>query len=260
MPPFLQAFVFAFGAVIGSFLNCVIWRLRTKESFLRGRSYCPKCRHVLAAADLVPLLSFLLLRGKCRYCSLRIDPSYFLIESATGLLFLLVALVSFPAGAASIGMTAMAELLLGWFLVAVLVIVFVFDLRYMLIPRSLTLPAAALAFAANIALGDDILMAAIGIAVGGGFFWLQRVLSQGKWIGGGDVYLGLLMGAALGFPLVLVALFFAYVIGAVFGVSMMAVRRKSMKSEIPFGTFLSAATIFTMLYGQTVLDWYLGML
>ena len=260
MPPFLQAFIFAFGAVIGSFLNCVIWRLRTRESFLHGRSYCPKCRHALSAADLVPLLSYLLLRGKCRYCALRIDPSYFLIEAVTGLLFLLVALVSLPSGAAMIGAAAMAELILGWFLVAVLVIVFVFDLRYMLIPRSLTLPAAVLALAANLALGDDILMAAVGIAVGGGFFWLQRVLSRGKWVGGGDVNLGLLMGAALGFPSVLVALFFAYIIGALFGVAMMAARRKNMKSEIPFGTFLSASTIFTMLYGQAALNWYLGLL
>ncbi len=260
MPAYLQAFIFVFGVVIGSFLNAALWRMRTRESVLKGRSYCPKCRHQLAAADLIPLLSFLILRGRCRYCSLPISPSYFMIEAVTGLLFLLVALVSFPAGAAAMTAPALAKLILGWFAGCVLLMVFVYDFRYMLIPRSLTLPAAVLVFLANAALGLDLLWLAMGAVIGGGFFWLQRLISRGKWVGGGDVNLGLLMGALLGYPMILVAFFLAYISGAFVGVILMALRRKSMKSELPFGTFLSAAAIITMLYGQPILEWYLGYL
>ncbi|MEA3249679.1 MAG: A24 family peptidase [Patescibacteria group bacterium] len=172
----------------------------------------------------------------------------------------MVALTSFPVGAESIGAVAFANLLLGWFVVSVLVIVFVYDLRYMLIPRSITLPATVLALAANVALGMDIAHLVIGVAIGGGFFWLQRLLSKGKWVGGGDVYLGLFMGAVLGYPLILVALFIAYVAGALIGVSLMVIKRKTMKSELPFGTFLAAGTVFTLLYGQVILGWYMGLL
>ena len=247
-------FAFVLGTAVGSFLNVVVWRLHTEENFVHGRSHCPHCGRTLAAVDLIPLLSYLLLRGRCRSCSVRISPSYFLVEAATGLLFML------SVQALSVGHLDWLRLLLSWFVVSVLSIVFVFDLRYMLIPRSVVLPAFVLVLAVNLLLGMSALSMVLGIAVTAGFFWLQRLLSHGRWIGGGDVQLGLLMGAALGFPNALVALFLAYVVGAAVGVALLTARRGTWRSEIPFGTFLSAATVVALLYGDRLVGWYFNLL
>ncbi len=255
-----QVFVFVFGAVIGSFLNAVLWRLRTKESFIFGRSYCPQCRHELAAVDLVPIISYLMLGGKCRYCKKPISPSYLAIELIMGALFVLSALAVFPSAVAADPAAGLPRLLLDWYLIAVFLLVFVFDLRYMMILRSVTLPAAALAFLANLALGQSLWALILAAAVGCGFFYLQLILSHGKWIGGGDVWLGLFIGAALGWPGVLIALFIAYVSGAAVGVTLLAMKKKTLQSQLPFGTFLSAAAILTLLYGPRLLDWYFGLI
>lgn len=260
MSPVLAAFVFLFGTVIGSFLNAVLWRLRTGESFVSGRSYCPSCRHELAPKDLIPLVSWaLLLRGRCRYCKAGISPSYFVIEAATGLLFLAAAARMVPDTGLLDG-HGLAKLLLAWYFIATLVVVFVFDYRYMLILRSVTLPAAVLAFAGNLALGMPPLGLVLGAVVGAGVFQLQFWLSKGKWIGGGDVHLGLLIGAMLGLPLTLVALFIAYVSGALLGVALLAAKKRTWQSQIPFGTFLAAGTVASLLWGNAILNWYLGLL
>lgn len=250
-------FVFGFGTVIGSFLNAVLWRLRTGEGFVYGRSYCPCCRHQLAAKDLVPVLSFLMLRGKCRYCRNGIHPSYLAVELTMGALF--VAFAAQPLSAGFIDGQALARLLLQWYFAAVLVLVFVYDLRYMLIPRSVTTWASVAAFIAGSALGMSPLSLAIGFLVGGGVFYLQYVASKGRWIGGGDIHLGALMGLMLGWPLILVALFIAYVGGAAVGTALLVRKKTSWKSQIPFGTFLAAATVVTLLWGELLLDWYLGL-
>ncbi len=206
------------------------------------------------------MLSYLALLGKCRYCAKKINPSYFIVELTVGILFLLAALRFFEPGLAAIPAMALANLLLSWYLIAILAVVFVFDLKYMLILRSVTLPAAAIALAANLALGVEFWRLGLGILVCAGFFWLQRVLSHGKWIGGGDVHLGVLMGAALGYPYVLVAMFLAYIFGAVIGILLLSLRRKGWKSELPFGTFLAAATVMVLLYGSEITKWYFGLL
>jgi prepilin signal peptidase PulO-like enzyme (type II secretory pathway) len=259
MPIVGQAFIFAFGAVIGSFLNAVLWRLHAKESFIFGRSHCPHCRHELAAVDLVPILSYLLLGGKCRYCRRTIDPAYLLIEVAAGTLFLLSAL-NLMTLAGGLDAAALARLLLQWYLLAVLIIVFVYDCRYMLILPSIALSAAAVAFAGNLALGQSWWSLLVGAVFGGGFFYLQYVLSGGRWIGGGDIYLGVLLGAMVGWPQVLLVLFLAYISGAVVGSALLLARKKTMQSQVPFGTFLSAAGAVVLLYGDQIAAWYLGLI
>jgi leader peptidase (prepilin peptidase)/N-methyltransferase len=254
----LGVFVFIFGTIIGSFLNAVLWRLRTRESIVIGRSHCTTCEHVLAPGDLVPVLSFLLLRGKCRYCKAGIHPSYILVELAVGALFLLFASRAFANG--PLDGIGMSRLLLQWYFAAALTLVFVYDLRYMLIPRALTLPATVVAALAGLALGMSPVGMALGMIVGGGIFWLQYVVSKGRWIGGGDISLGVLMGAMLGWPLTLVALFLAYVGGALICSVMLLSRRSVWNSQIPFGTFLSVATLATLLWGAQMLAWYLHLI
>lgn len=259
MPLIVQAFVFAFGAVIGSFLNAVLWRLAHGVSIARGRSACPNCRHALSPRDLVPIVSYLALRGHCRYCHARIASSYLAVETACGTLFLLFARKAF-AESPAVDPAGFARLLIDWYAAAVLVLVFMYDHRHMVILRSVTVPATIIAFVGNFLLGMDPAQLAAGTVIGAGFFWLQHALSRGRWIGTGDIYLGALMGAILGFPMIVLAIFLAYVSGALIGIALLASRAKGLQSQIPFGTFLSAATVVTMLWGRQFLGWYLGML
>jgi leader peptidase (prepilin peptidase)/N-methyltransferase len=259
MSPVLIAFIFAFGAIIGSFLNAVIFRLWTKESIAGGRSHCMACRHTLGPLDLVPIVSWLLLRGKCRYCEAAISRQYLAVEAVTGAAFVLAA--NATLGVESAGdAVQLSTLLLYWAAASVLIIVFVYDLKYMLILRSVTFPAAIIAALANLWLGMSWMSILGGVATGGGFFLLQRAVSRGTWVGGGDVNLGWFMGALLGWPMVAVALFMSYVMGAVVGVGLLAGKKAGMRTEVPFGTFLSVGTFVTLLWGKDILGWYLGLL
>ena len=254
------AIVFIFGLVIGSFLNVVIWRLHAGESILTGRSHCPKCRHVLGPLELIPVLSFLAQKGKCRHCGKSISWQYPLVELSTAILFLFAYLPH------DLRVTAYNFFLLArtWFIIATLMVIFVSDLKYYLIPDKIIYPAAAVVLMTlPLIYGGEISWAGlfdplIAGVLGGGFFLLQYILSKGKWIGGGDIKLGALMGLILGLGGLGVALFSAYVVGAAVGLILVASRKKTMKSQVPFGTFLAAGTIFAMFFGTSILNWYLN--
>ncbi|MBU1146490.1 prepilin peptidase [Patescibacteria group bacterium] len=254
------AIVFIFGLIIGSFLNVVIWRLHSEESVLTGRSHCPKCRHVLGPIELIPVLSFLIQKGKCRHCGKSISWQYPLVEFSAAILFLFAYLPY------DLRLTTYNFFLLAreWFMISVMIIVFVYDLKYYLILDKIIYPAAALVFVTlPLIYGGGIswwgifgpIVAAI---LGGGFFLLQYLISKGKWIGGGDIKMGALMGLILGLGGLGVALFFAYVVGAIVGLILVAGKIKKMKSQVPFGTFLAAGTVFAIFFGEKILNWYLN--
>ena len=251
--------IFIFGLAVGSFLNVVIARLHSHESFLKGRSHCPHCRGQLAWHDNIPLLSFALLGGKCRRCQKRISWQYPAVELATGVLFVLTYVHNLPMAGEYFILN-----IRDWFFIAVLLVIFVYDLRWYLILDSITIPAIIIAFIGNLFLSAswrvDFLNLALAVVIGGGFFLLQFLVSRGKWIGGGDIRLGALMGALLGFPQVLVVLAFAYFSGAIVGIGLVAAGRKQFSARVPFGTFLSAGTIIALLYGEVILRWYLGII
>ena len=259
MATVVQIFIFAFGAVIGSFLNAVVWRLRTKESFVRGRSYCPECRHQLAAIDLIPILSYLLLTGRCRYCRKGISAHYPVVEAVSGLLFLL-AWFRLAAPDGSVSGLVLAQMVFYWYLIAVFILVFMYDLKYLMILPEVVGPAAAAALAANIALGHGWLGPILGAVIAGGFFRLQFVLSRGRWVGGGDAWLGLLIGAALGWQKALLTLLLAYVGGALVALVMLGLGRKKLGQQLAFGTFLSVAALFSLIFGDAAIHWYLGLI
>lgn len=227
------------GLIAGSAITALAARVIAEESWVRGRSRCQSCRRELAAADLIPVLSYLLLRGKCRYCRKPIGWQYPAIELVTTALFVLFAAFEPFSGA----------LVRDWLIVAVLIAVFVVDARASIIPDELMIPAliGAVVWSISFHTPEPTLMA-IGAAVGGGFFALQYFISRGKWIGGGDIRLGAFLGAVLGWPLVLPALLLAYWSGAAVGIGLVVVGRKKWGSEIPFGTFLSAAGVAVLLY------------
>ncbi|MBI4457542.1 prepilin peptidase [Candidatus Uhrbacteria bacterium] len=256
----IYAFGFVLGAVIGSFLSAAIWRMHVGESLARGRSKCPHCRHQLGVSDLVPVFSYLALRGRCRYCFKRIHPAYFFIELATGLAFVLVLAATAADLETAQSIRVLAPLMFRWALAAVLMLLFVYDLLYLLVPRDVALVAAAVAFVGNAAQGGRPTSYLLGALLAGGFFYAQYAFSKGRWIGSGDIFLGLFMGAALGAELTLLAMFLAYVSGAAVGLLLMARGRATMKTQVPFGTFLMAATFVSMLYGDGIIAWYVAQL
>jgi prepilin signal peptidase PulO-like enzyme (type II secretory pathway) len=254
----LYIFIFIFGACIGSFLNAWIWRLHREESMIGRRSYCPKCKTQIKNLDLLPVLSFLFLGGKCRSCKQPISWQYPLVEVAVGTLFI----IAFKTVVNNIGSDLLSQITLWtyWYFIAILIVIFVFDLKYYLILDKVTLPAIVLIFLINLLLGAGLINLLLGAIIGGGFFWIQHYISGGKWVGGGDIRLGALIGVMLGWHGTLITLLLAYVSGAAVGIGLLAARKKKMSSKVPFGTFLSAAAIITLLWGEQILEWYLGMI
>lgn len=242
--------VILLGLVVGSFLNAVIYRLHVGVSFMHGRSYCPFCKHDLGFLDLIPLFSFLFLKGKCRYCHKHISWQYPSVELGTMIAFLLIFW--------QFGLTP--ELFVYLLYSIFLILIFVYDLRYYLILDRVSLPAIGLALILSFfVLEVEIISLFIAGALGGGFFLLQFIVSKGKWIGGGDIRLGLLMGFMLGYPEVLIALFIAYVIGSLFGVTLILSGKKKWSSQVPFGTFLSLATFVSFFIGEYLVNYYLDL-
>lgn len=235
------------GLIVGSFLNAVVYRLHKGISFVSGRSFCPHCKHELHTRDLVPLFSYLFLGGKCRYCNKKISWQYPLVELGTAIVF---ALLMWQFGLSSIFVVYAIFAIF-------LIIMFVYDLKYYLILDKVSIPAAIIALILSLFVLKiaplDLLWGAL---IGGGFFFLQFIVSKGKWIGGGDIRLGVVMGLMLGYQMVLVALFAAYVLGSLVGVALIVFGNKKWKSQVPFGTFLSAATLFAILWGEPVLWHY----
>ena len=263
---FILAIIFLFGLIIGSFLNCLIWRLHKKES-IWGRSYCPKCGKQIAWYDNIPIFSFAFLQGKCRHCRKKISWQYPIVELITAILFVIAFIFNLPGPNILISqypniLTSNFLLLTlkSWFIIAVMIIVFIYDLRWFLILDIITLPACAVMLILNLLLGFNLWNLVFSGIIGSSFFLLQFVISRGKWIGGGDIRLGLLMGLALGWPNIIVGLFIAYFMGAIIGLGLILAGKKKWGSQIPLGIFLSIATIITLFWGEQILNWYLNVI
>ncbi len=250
---------FVLGLIVGSFLNVLILRLPARKS-INGRSQCPHCKHVLSAADLVPVFSYLFLRGRCRHCGARISPRYFYIEAATGGLFAFCAVFFTPLDLQSALLFLRAA-----FIVSVLVVVFMTDLEHFLILDKVVLPSAAALLVLNFAidwfqknrLQNSLswfgILSAIGAAL---FFGSIYFFSKGKWLGLGDVKFSLFLGLATPFPFIIVNLILAYALGAIIGLALIFFGRKKFSSRIPFGTFLALSTIVALFYGPALVNWY----
>ncbi len=259
---FLFSSVFFFGLIVGSFLNCVIYRLETGENFLKGRSFCPHCKHVLSWRDLIPVFSFIFLGGKCGYCHQKISLQYPLVEIATGMIFLLIFRLFFLHTA--ILPVNCLSLIYYWVISAFLIVIFVYDLKHYIIPDKIIYPAIIIAGIFNfqylITKQSLIFNYSILAAVGATAFFLFIVLvSRGRWMGVGDIKLAFLMGLVLGWPNILVALLLAFYIGAIAGLALIVYGRKKLKSEIPFAPFLVTGTFLALLWGDELINWYQGI-
>jgi len=246
-------FVFLFGLIIGSFLNCLIWRLYKEES-INGRSYCPKCRVMIVWYDNIPLLSFLFLRGRCRKCHQPISIQYPLVELAVALLFLLSFHLNFFNAA------PLALIIRDWLIIVTLVIVFVYDFRWQMIPMNVLWPMSALVFILNIFSGLDWRWSLIYGLLFAGFFLIQYLLTRKKGLGEGDIWLGLFLG--LIFPSVyqlLIIILVAYCSGSVVGLILLARHKKGWKSKLPLGPFLALGAIIALIWSLPIINWYLNL-
>jgi leader peptidase (prepilin peptidase)/N-methyltransferase len=243
--------VFIFGLIIGSFLNAVIFRLYKKESIVWDRSHCVFCNHDLAAKDLIPLFSFLFLRGRCRYCSRKISWQYPLIESVTAILFVLLFLHN--------GSIVNINLIFSGVFASFLIVIGVFDFKHYLILDKVVFPALALAIVWNL-IQHQFISGLLAGFIAAGFFGIQYAVSSGRWIGFGDVKLGLFLGNLLGLKFTIAMLFFAYFVGAIIGVGLIIFGKKKLSSKLPFGVFLSLSTLVMMLYGEPLVSWYLKLI
>ena len=243
----IAAFVVA-GLLIGSFLNVVIARVPERRSIWRPGSACPGCGAVIAWYDNIPILSFLVLRARCRACGTRISWRYPLIEAITAVLF--------AAAAWRFGPTPDAVVAAA--LLAVLVALTAIDLEHQIIPDVISLPGILAGTLANLATGRvPWLESLLGIVFGGGVF-LVIILASGGGMGGGDMKLGAMLGAILGWKVVLLSIFVAVVLGASVALALMASGVRGRKDPIPFGPFLAAGGAAGLFWGERVVRWYLS--
>lgn len=247
--PFL---VFVFGLIVGSFLNSLLYRLGGREkSIIRGHSECPHCGHELQAGDLIPLLSFFILRGRCRYCLQPISWQYPLVELATGICFVLIYFNFFPFGRSAEGGQFWWQLIF----TAFLIVIFVYDLKHYLILDRVVFPAFILAAVYELWLGR-FWQGLLGAVLLSGFFALLYIASKGRWLGLGDVKLGLFLGMLVAFPQTLALFFLAYFFGGVVALILLVIGRKKITDKLPFGTFLTVAAFLAMLWGERFIEWY----
>jgi len=262
------------GLIIGSFLGAVNYRLKTAEDIVFKRSHCPHCKHMIRWYDNIPLLSFIVLFGRCRDCRKYISWEYPLIEMMTGILFAGVALKFFGApvlgisGIISGAVSTNIIIDMSFFLFAIcyLVLIFWHDYDYMLIPDAVIYPAMIVTFfyqvykyiQSPLAIADfhspvmSSLIAGLGAAL---FFFALIWVSKGKWMGGGDVKLGFLAGLIVGWPKILFVFFLTYFIGSVVSLLLIAMKKKTWKSRIPFAPFMVSAILIILFFSEQIQFW-----
>lgn len=248
------------GIVAGSFANVLVIRTRKGESIVRPGSHCVDCNHALRWYDNIPVLSYIILRGKCRDCSTRISIQYPLVELSTGFMFAALYYKFQPEN-----LTGLIQLVL-WFVVTTfLVAAFVYDSRWLELPDQFTLPAIGVALVLLIITGyttsfTNIIPQVVATMVFGLVYIALWYFTQGKLLGGGDIRLALLMGLLLLVPQLLVAIFVAYVLGALTGLLLIVFKQKKRTDRIAFAPFLIIGLYFGLFFGTQISIWYLSLI
>ena len=247
--------VFLFGAVIGSFLNVCIYRLPREESVAWPASHCPSCAQPIAMYDNIPILSYLILRGRCRTCQVPISIQYPLVEAANAIGYLAIFWI--------FGFTPVAYVYAG--MLSALIVITGTDLSHTMIPDAVTLPGIVVGLlCAAVILPIGLVDSLLGVALGGGILWALAWVSPyvfGKeGMGGGDIKLMAMVGAFIGWQPVLLAIMIGSFLGSVVGVGLIAVGILRRDQYIPFGPFLAAGSLLALLFHQPLLDWYWSLI
>lgn len=285
-------FGFFLGTILGSFVKVLADRSLTKKSFL-GRSYCPKCKSKLHWYDLLPIISYIYLGGKCRYCGDRIEVEYLVVEVGMGVL---IAYLFYQQVTGNFQFTIfLLDLIFKIFFISTLFVLFITDFKKMFIPDRIVVPAIVISFIYLVAItiykvgylyfylsqtrlgqlllpphsdyfqnhalqaAQPFLGGTASALVIGGFFYLLIIITKGKGMGGGDVKLGAFIGLGLGFPKSLVALMLSFISGAVFSLILIFLGKRHFGQVIPFGPFLVLGSLIALFWGQRIIDWYLQL-
>ncbi|RMG04781.1 MAG: prepilin peptidase [Nitrospirae bacterium] len=248
--------VFLFGLVIGSFLNVCIYRLPRDLSIISPPSSCPSCKNRIRPWDNIPVLSYIILGGKCRYCGERISPRYPFVELLNGVFYLVVLW--------RYGITPSSVILMVYF--SSLIVITFIDLDFQIIPDVITIPGAIIGVVAGVIFMTDPfyrsqplgwLNSLIGASLGFGLFYLIAVLSRGG-MGGGDIKMMAMVGALTGWKGVLLTTFVGSLTGSIIGIFLVIFYGKGRKTKVPFGPFLAFGSVVTVLFGEEILRLYLG--
>jgi leader peptidase (prepilin peptidase) / N-methyltransferase len=245
---YLLVFSVLLGLVLGSFLNVVIYRLPRHESLIKPGSHCPGCGSAIRWYDNFPVVSWLLLRGRCRSCGTAISIRYLVVETITGLAF----------GLAMWKFGVEWRLLVAWAFMAAMIAVAFIDYDHMIIPDKIVLPGAAIGLAASIALDPRHWWIYLVSAAGAATFIFVLIMVWPGGMGPGDMKLALFMGAVLGTS-VIVGMFAAFLFGSLVGMYLVVVRKRSRKSRIPFGPFLALGSIVAIFFGDTIINAYMSI-
>ena len=249
--PVVVVLLFAFGLIVGSFLNVCIYRLPRRESVVWPASHCTSCSRVLSWYENVPIAGWLALRGRCRTCHAAISPMYPIVELVTGLTFVGSFLVY--------GLTPLLAVRL--LFACAMIVLFVIDLQHQILPNVITVPGIVVGVAASVFLPPGWLSSFIGALVGGGLLYVIAEsyyrLRGIEGLGMGDVKMLAMIGAFLGWPLMLVTLVFASFAGSLLGVALIAGGR-GMRAKLPFGTFLAVGAMAAAVVGDPLVTWYLA--
>ena len=258
----LYIIVFVLGAVIGSFLNVCIYRIPREKSVVTPPSSCPSCGTRIRFYDNIPILSYIMLRGRCRSCKAEFSARYPFVEFINAVLYLAV-LNSF-------GLASPLVLVTYFFFVSTLIVIFFIDIDHQIIPNSITFPGMPLALVLGATILPDPFLrdsllglrnSAIGFLAGGGSFYLiavsGRAILKKDAMGGGDIKMMAMIGGLLGWKGVILTTFMGSLLGSIIGVSLILMKGREWGSKIPFGPYLALGALVSLLWGENILIWYL---
>ena len=246
----LETIIFILGLMIGSFLNVVIYRIPKGESILISRSYCPNCETKLQWYDLIPVLSFLMTKGNCRYCEASISWQYPVVELITGVLFLGLYL--------KFGITVQFGALL--ILISLLIASSIIDYRLQIIPNKITYFGIILGLIFSLIFDYiSIKLALLGLIIPAGFLLLIALITKGG-MGIGDVKFAAMIGTFIGPKLTLIGIFLGALIGSIIGLVLLLLGQKTRKSKLPFGPLIALGSLVMIFGGQKIINWYLELI
>jgi leader peptidase (prepilin peptidase)/N-methyltransferase len=245
--------IFILGLVAGSFSNVCIWRIPRNESIIYPASHCPKCRSNISPKDNIPLLSYILLKGRCRNCKSKISIQYPIVELLSGLIYLIIYL--------AYGLSV--QTLIYIILSSALVIIAFIDLNEQIVPDVISLPGIVIGFIVSFFVSYmSFVNSALGVVVGGGIILIigmaGSVIFKKEAMGGGDVKLAAMIGAFLGWRYIIISLFLGFFLGALAGIFLIMAKIKSKEDTVPFGPFIVLGSFITLLWGEKIISWYIG--
>jgi len=245
--------IFILGLIVGSFSNVCIYRIPKNESIVYPASHCPKCHSLIKPVDNIPLLSYILLKGRCRNCKSKISIQYPIVEFLTGLTYLIIYLIY------GLSIQSLIYIILS----SALIIIAFIDLNEQIVPDVISLPGIVIGFILSFFVPYiSFINSGLGVIVGGGTILIiglgGSAIFKKEAMGGGDVKLAAMIGAFLGWKYIIISLFLGFFIGALAGIILILSKIRSREDTVPFGPFIVLGSFITLLWGEKIISWYLG--